>query len=219
MGHGRARPGTAQTCASQPHIESTRAWCGWERCHAAHAPASHPRAQTRKRAPQSRRYRAFPWAGEPNQTHTGTEGDPGNWEGRRCGPLSAQIGHDRCEQTVPAGTVCGRYLHILWAKQRGYHHDSTQISPPRAAPLKSVFRSVRILARAHPANTLQSASAALTNCCKKMHGTKWKMGADLFLSLGSRLKSPRCKFGALAPAPARRRINSWKNGVDTRLCP
>ena len=55
---------------------------------------------------------SFPWAPgrEPNQTHTGTEGDPDNWAGRCCGPLPAQIGHDRCEQTVPAGTVCGRYL-------------------------------------------------------------------------------------------------------------
>ena len=76
-------------------------------------PRSTLRAQTRKHARQSTRYRAFPSAWEPNQTRTGTEGDPGNWAGRCCGPLPAQIGHDRCEQTVPAGTVCGRYLSIL----------------------------------------------------------------------------------------------------------
>ena len=58
------------------------------------------------------RYRAFPWAWEPNQTHTGTEGDPGNWPGGCCGPLPAQLGHDRCEQTVPAGTVYRRFSTV-----------------------------------------------------------------------------------------------------------
>ena len=140
--------------------------------HAAHAPASHPRAQTRKRAPQSTRYRAFSWAWEPNQTRTGTEGDPGNWPGRCCGPLPAQIGHDRCEQTVPAGTVCGRYLYTLCINKRGYHHDLTLTLPVHAAPSKSVFRSVRILARRTSASTLQtseSLSRTVANTCMKQN--------------------------------------------------
>ena len=165
-------------------------------------PRSTLRAQTRKHAPLSRRYRAFPWAREPNQTHTGTEGDPGNWAGRCCGPLPAQIGHDRCEQTVPAGTVCGRYLYTLCMNKRGYHHDLTLILPAHAAPSKSVFRSLRILPRAHLCKHAANVRVALTNGCKYMHETKFEMGADLFSSLGSRLKSPRFKFRALALAPS-----------------
>ena len=154
----------------------------------AHGVPIPPRAQARKQAPRSRRYRAFPWGREPNQTHTGTEGDPGNWPGRCCGPLPAQIGHDRCEQTVPAGTVCGRYLHILCYKQRGYRHDLTRTLPVNAARSSSALESAIIFARGNPCKRVASTRGFRKNGYKYMHEIKSDMDAVLFTSLGSRLK-------------------------------
>ena len=171
-GHGRARPKRVRL---DPTLRAPGRGAAGNGATQHTLPRSTARAQTRKRAPLSRRYRAFPWAREPNQTHTGTEGDPGNWAGRCCGPLPAQIGHDRCEQTVPAGTVSGRYLYILCMSKRGYHHDLTLTLPIRAAHSKSVLKLFRILARHTSANTLQapeSFTRTAANTCMKTNA-RW----------------------------------------------
>ena len=183
-GHGRARPKRVRL---DPTLRAPGRGAAGNGATQHTLPRSTARGQPRKRAPLSRRYRAFPWAREPNQAHTGTEGDPDNWPGRCCGPLPAQIGHDRCEQTVPAGTVCGRYLYTLCINKRGYHHDLTLTLPVHAAPSKSVFRSVRILARRTSASTLQtseSLSRTVANTCMKQN-LRWAQTCFLHSVHGS----------------------------------
>ena len=81
-----------------------------------------------------------------------------------------------------------------------------------------IFHFCGVLGFWGPCKRVASTRGFRKNGYKYMHEIKSDMDADLFISLGSRLKWPRCKFRALAPAPARRKTNSWKNGVDTRLC-
>ena len=77
-----------------------------------------------------------------------------------------------------------------------------------AARSSSALGSATIFARGNPCKRVASTRGVRKNGYKYMHEIKSDMDADLFSSLGSRLKSPRCKFGALAPAPARRKANS-----------
>ena len=159
-GHGRARPKRVRL---DPTLRAPGRGAAGNGATQHTLPRPTSRAQTRKDAPQSRRYRACPSAWEPNQTRTGTEGDPGNWPGRCCGPLPAQIGGDRCEQTVPAGTVCGRYLHILCYEQRGSHHDLTRILPVNAARSSSALGSATIFARGNPCKRVASTRGVRKN--------------------------------------------------------
>lgn len=166
-------------------------------------PRSTPRAQTRKHAPLSRRYRAFPWAREPNQTHTGTEGDPGNWAGRCCGRPSIRPDRPRPMRTDGPGRDGLRAISLH------FMHKQTWLSPRFDSDITCACSAVEIRVQigqnsrsAHLCKHPSNVRVALTNGCKYMHETKFEMGADLLSSLGSRLKSPRFKFRALALAPS-----------------
>ena len=100
MGPGTARMGASRLVSRAPGCRAAGS-----RATQHTGPAFHPRAQTRKQAPRSTPSRAFPWSWEANQTHAWIEGDPGNWPGGRCGPLPALLGHGRCEQMVPDGSL------------------------------------------------------------------------------------------------------------------
>ena len=174
--------------ASRPHIESPRAWCGWERCHAAHAPAFHPACADQKtRSAEQTLPRISLGPGAQPNTHRDRRG-PGQLGGETLRPsIRPDRRHDRREQTVPAGTVCGRYLYTLCINKRGYHHDLTLTLPVHAAPSKSVFRSVRILARRTSASTLQtseSLSRTVANTCMKQN-LRWAQTCFLHSVHGS----------------------------------
>ena len=198
----RAGPGTTETGASRPHIESPRAWCGWERCHAAHAPAFHPtRADQKTRSAEQMLPRISLGPGAQPNTHRDRRG-PGQLGGEMLRPST------RPDRPPPMRTD-GPGRDGLRAISLHFMHKQTWLSPRFDSDITCACSAVEIRVQIgqnsrsahlckHPANV----RVALTNGCKYMHETKFEMGADLFSSLGSQLKSPRFKFRALALAPS-----------------
>ena len=91
--NGRAGRGAVVAGGTRPHVKKPMSGCGSGATHAS-TRGAHPTPCTgQKTGSRSRRYRAFPWGREPNQTHTGTAGDPDNWPDGRYGPLPCRVGH------------------------------------------------------------------------------------------------------------------------------
>ena len=104
------------------------------------------------------------------------------------GPLTPYVGDSRPERRVAAGTAGRRYLDILPLQTRGYHHDLTRMLSASDARANSVLVADRVLARETPCKRVASTRGFRKNGYKYMHEIKSDMDADLFTSLGSRLK-------------------------------
>ena len=131
---------------------------------------------------------ACPRTWDVNRQDRGAQTDPGSCREGCPGPLPPYAGHCRREQKVAARSQSDLYLDILWANTRGYHHDSTQTLPANIARSSSALESATVFARGNPCKRVASTRGVRKNGYKYMHEIKSDMDADLFPSLGSRLK-------------------------------
>ena len=90
-----------------------------------------------------------------------------------------------------------------------FMHEQTWLSPRFDSDITYTCSALEIRVEnvqnprpPHLCKHTASARVVHKNGGKYMHENKCEMGSDLLVSLGSRLKSPRCKFGALALAPS-----------------
>ena len=160
-----------------------------------------PRADQKTRSAEQTLPRISLGPGAEPNTHRDRRG-PGQLAGEMLRPST------RPDRPRPMRTD-GPGRDGLGAISLHFMHEQTWLSPRFDSDITYTCSALEIRVEIvqnprppHLCKHTASARVVHKNGGKYMHENKCEMGSDLLVSLGSRLKSPRCKFGALALAPS-----------------